>query len=49
MFWSQEADKAVLFWEINYHNIVASDLCQLGTLLYVIRDVTSNMMIAHWP
>ena len=23
--------------------------CQLGTFLYVIRDVTSNMMMAHWP
>jgi hypothetical protein len=24
-------------------------LYQLGTLLYVILEVTSNMMIAHWP
>lgn len=23
--------------------------CQLGTFLYVIRDVTSNMMMPHWP
>lgn len=23
--------------------------CQLGTFLYVILDVTSNMMIPHWP
>jgi hypothetical protein len=23
--------------------------CQLGTFLYVIREVTSNMMIPHWP
>ncbi len=23
--------------------------CQLGTFLYVIRDVTSNMMIPHCP
>ena len=23
--------------------------CQLGTFLYVMRAVTSNMMIAHWP
>uniref|UniRef100_A0A1B0A1D2 Uncharacterized protein n=1 Tax=Glossina pallidipes TaxID=7398 RepID=A0A1B0A1D2_GLOPL len=24
-------------------------LCQLGTFLYVTREVTSNMMIAHCP
>lgn len=24
-------------------------LCQVGTFLYVSREVTSNMMIAHWP
>ena len=23
--------------------------CQLGTFLYVIREVTSNMMMPHWP
>lgn len=23
--------------------------CQLGTFLYVMRDVTSNMMIPHCP
>lgn len=23
--------------------------CQLGTFLYVMREVTSNMMIPHWP
>jgi len=23
--------------------------CQLGTFLYVMREVTSNMMMPHWP
>lgn len=23
--------------------------CQLGTFLYVMREVTSNMIMPHWP
>lgn len=30
--------------------MIAHDLrCQLGTFLYVMREVTSNIMIPHWP
>ena len=28
-----------------YHDL----RCQLGTFLYVMREVTSNMIIPHWP
>ena len=32
-----------------FSHTLTRSLCQLGTFLYVTRDVTSNMMIAHWP
>jgi hypothetical protein len=32
------------------HGVLVGDVrCQLGTFLYVIREVTSNMMIPHCP
>ena len=34
---------------IKYGEMDSNIRCQLGTFLYVIREVTSNMMIPHWP
>ena len=37
--------KTPLIDALNQENV----RCQLGTFLYVMRDVTSNMMIPHCP
>jgi hypothetical protein len=31
------------------HTHLHRSLCHVGTFLYVSREVTSNMMMAHWP
>lgn len=48
------ADADEVTWIVESANFFPYDQrldlrCQLGTFLYVIREVTSNMMIPHWP
>lgn len=32
-----------------FSHTLTRSLCQLGTFLYVTLEVTSNMIMAHWP